>query len=161
MTAVFGTIKRVKVPRDSKAGLSQLKALEEFAAKLKVGHIVAMPNSERQLEGAYWLALIVELPRVALQREIKAGDMFEAGWLVVKVQWYHYEPTQNRGALRAYRLKEAKVTIAVNPLLRILGISFEVGAAGPGGLRSLRSGADSIKLLGGDTHNSILNCIAD
>jgi hypothetical protein len=129
--------------------------------QLKAGHIVAMPNSERKLEGAYWLALILEVPRVALQKEISAGDLFEAGWLVVKVQWYQYKPTYNRATQRAYGLKPDVMTVTVNPLLRILGIRFEVGAAGEGGQRTLRSGAQSIQLLSSDTHNSILNCIAD
>ena len=86
MKEIFGTIKRVRIPRDSKAALSQIKELEGFAVKLKSGHIVAMPNSEHQLEGAYWLAFLLEAPRVALQQEISAGSLFEAGWLVVKVQ---------------------------------------------------------------------------
>ena len=147
--------------RDSKAALSQIKELEGFAVKLKSGHIVAMPNSEHQLEGAYWLAFLLEAPRVALQQEISAGSLFEAGWLVVKVQWYTYEPNCNRDGHRAYSLVPGEKSITVNPLLRILGIQFEVGAAGRGGQRQLRSGAQLIQLLSSDTHNSILNCIAD
>ena len=52
-----------------------------------------------------------------------------------------------RPATRAYNL--------------LFGIKFEVGAAGEGGNRQLRSGADAYSFLGSDTHNSILNCIAD
>ena len=54
-----------------------------------------MSNSERNLQGPYWLALLLEAPRVALQGEIRAGDQFEAGWLVVKVKWYSYHPEGN------------------------------------------------------------------
>jgi hypothetical protein len=98
---------------------------------------------------------------VALQGEIRAGDQFEAGWLVVKVQWYEYHPEGNKGLQRAYKLRPGEKTIVVNPLLRIFGIKFEVGAAGEGGQRQLRSGSEAFSFLGSDAHNSIVNCIAD
>ena len=62
-------------------------------------------------------------PRCRSDLEISAGDLFEAGWLVVKVQWYRYAPTHNKGLQRAYSLLPGEKTIAVNPLLRILGVS--------------------------------------
>eukprot|EP00966_Prymnesium_polylepis_P076940 1783038-Prymnesium_polylepis.1 len=83
-----------------------------------------MRNSERNVEGSNWLALLLEAPRIALQGEIRAGDQFEAGWLVVKVKWYSYHPegnTRSRLLLRAYKLLPDEKKIVVNPLLRIGG----------------------------------------
>ena len=62
------------------------------------------------------------------------------------------------GPMRAYKLAY-KQKIGVNPLLRVLGLQFYVGAAGEGGQRRMRSGADAIQLLPEDTDNALINCI--
>ena len=125
-----------------------------------------MPNTKRVLEGAYWLAHVLGVPRVATRREVLAGENFEVGWTVVDVRWYKYFEKDNKvlekgGRMRAYRLQLDVKLIPVNPLLRVLGLKFYVGAAGEGGQRQLRSGMEALQLLPEDTDNAILNCIAD
>ena len=166
MKEIFGTIKSVRIPRDSKSGLSLMKELEAFAAKLKVGHIVAMPNTQPVLEGPYWLALLVEGPRVATRREVLNGENFETGSLVIKVRWYKYRPEfckvlEKGGPMRAYKLEGDEMCIPVNPVLRVFGLKFHVGSAGEGGQRTLRSGMDAVQLLPEDTDNAIKNCLTD
>jgi hypothetical protein len=52
-------------------------------------------------------------------RLLRASEEFEAGWLIVQVQWYHYEKEHDRSnpSTRAYRLKPEKKWIVVNALL--------------------------------------------
>lgn len=91
-------------------------------------------------------------------RLLRASEEFEAGWLIVQVQWYHYEKEHDRSnpSTRAYRLKPEKKWIVVNALLFIKGLGFETDPQ----QRSLRSGSTDLKHFSMDSHNSIMNCMA-
>ena len=160
MKDLFGTVKRVEVPRDSNAGLQQLDNLQKFAEQLRANWLVAMANSEQHLEGPYWLALVLCRAFVATRDTVHTGDQFEVGWVVVKVQWYKYEEENNTDLTRAYRLMPGERIIPVNVLLRLVGLRFPDGPGGPQ-QRTLRSGSTACKHLGSDTHNVIMNCISE
>ena len=92
--------------------------------------------------------------------DVNTGDQFEAGWLVVKVQWYKYEEENNTALTRAYRLMPGERVIPVSVLLRLVGLRFDDGPAGPQ-QRTLRSGSTACKHLGSDTLNVIMNCMSE
>jgi hypothetical protein len=157
MKEILGTIKRVTVPRCSKAGLTQMKDLQVFGASLKEKEIVAMPNLEHNLEGPYWLAKVMGPAKIATRAMVHAAESFEVGWLVVQVTWYHYEEVHNRTkpATRAYRLKSEKKWVVVNSLLFIKGLHFEKDPQG----RALRSGSTDLNHFSMDGHNTVMNCM--
>ena len=73
--------------------------LHEFAEQLEKGSLVAVnaAEDERQLEGNYWLALLLGGAFVCPEQMVHATDVFEAGWLVVRVRWYQLEQVSQRG----------------------------------------------------------------
>ena len=54
-----------------------------------------------------------------------ATDIFEAGWLVVRIQWYKLVQVSQRG----YVLEKEERVIPVNTIVRLLGLAFSNSSA--------------------------------
>ena len=61
---------------------------------------VAMANEEKDEEGPYWLASLLSKAKIATEAMIHSGDRFEAGWLIVHVQFYKYKREFNSATTR-------------------------------------------------------------
>ena len=105
LKAEMGAMHRVAVPWLSGPQLRQLEELAAWGEMLKAGMIVGYTAdaSETHIEGSYWLALIkgpaFPVPESQL---LHASDQFQAGWLVVKAQWFELLTTSPR----CYKLSE-------------------------------------------------------
>ena len=78
-------------------------------------------DDERNLEGAYWLALLTSAAFPLPEDTLIKGELFETGTLVVEAQWYKLEQLSQRG----YRLLPEKVILVVNAMIRVKDIAFE------------------------------------
>ena len=106
------------------------------------------------------LALALLTPPLLLSRipctsastlQVQASDLFEAGWLVVKAQWFQVVTTSPR----CYKLQKEERLLVVNSMIRLSGLKFEKVVK-----RSPRLG-DSQYFLSEDTHNMIEACVRD
>ena len=92
---------------------------------LKGGMIVALTAdaTETHLEGVYWLALITGAAFVVPEGDavLHGSDRFQAGWLVVKAQWYQLETVSPR----CYSLQTEERHLVVSEMIRLSGIRFD------------------------------------
>ena len=89
---------RVAVPWLSGPPLRQLEELAAWGEMLKKGMIVAYTADAADLrtaqaEGCYYIALIQGAAFPVPESQVHASDSFEAGWLVVKAQWFELVTT--------------------------------------------------------------------
>ena len=129
----------------------QLLSLEEFAEKLEGSMVVAVnaADDERHIEGDYWLALLLGGAFVCPENLVHATDVFEAGWLVVRVRWYSLKQISQRG----YILLPTERIVPVNAIVRLLGLSFSNRAAVL--TRSAAAAGSGLHFLDEDNHNLI------
>ena len=80
-------------------GPPQLKQLEEFGALLKAGMLGAVraDQADLALEGEFWLVEIQGEAFPAPASMALATDVFEEGYLIVKVKWYDTSWWTRRG----------------------------------------------------------------
>mmetsp|Transcript_21037 Transcript_21037/g.62457 ORF Transcript_21037/g.62457 Transcript_21037/m.62457 type:complete len:156 (+) Transcript_21037:137-604(+) len=80
---------------------------------LKANMIVAFTAHPRDvhMEGNYWLALLSGPAFPVPESQVRATDQFEAGWLVVKAQWFELLTTSPR----CYRLQAEERCVAATP----------------------------------------------
>ena len=90
---------------------------------LKAGMIVGYTAnaSETHIEGSYWLALIKGPAFPVPESQVHASDQFEAGWLVVKAQWFELVTTSPR----CYKLAAEERLLVVNEMIRLAGLKFD------------------------------------
>ena len=79
------------------------------------------------------------------------SHLFEAGWLVVKAQWYQLETVSPR----CYSLQTEERHLVVSEMIRLSGIRFDKVVK-----RSPRLGFSEF-YLGEDTHNRLENCVRE
>jgi hypothetical protein len=131
----------------------QLLSLHEFAEKLKAGMVVAVnaDDDERDLEGNYWLALLLGGAFECPEDLVHATDVFEAGWLVVRVHWYELEQVSQRG----YMLKPVERIVPVNAIVRLLGLEFSNNYSAGRKTRSATAVGSSLHFFDEDSHNLV------
>lgn len=100
------------------------------------------------MEGAYWLARICSAAYQAPADDLNSSDRIEAGWWVVKAQWYRLVQESYRG----YCLESPEFTLVVNHIIRIK-VEFDT-------LRHLPT-RRGISFLSEPKHNDILSSVAD
>ena len=159
-----GPVRRVKAPREQNAtsSLRQVDSLQQWAASLKKGQLVAtrVMRDEACIEGLYWLIVLLGVPYTLEQDTVFNTDHFEKGDLVVKASYYKLERANLEGGFRAYVLVEGKQherLLHVSSLIRLKGLVFDKGPGGPAD-RALRSGVTKLYYVGSLLHNSILSC---
>jgi hypothetical protein len=164
MKALIGPVRRVKAPREQNAtsSLRQVDSLQQWAASLKKGQLVAtrVMRDEACIEGLYWLIVLLGVPYTLEQDTVFNTDHFEKGDLVVKASYYKLERANLEGGFRAYVLVEGKQherLLHVSSLIRLKGLVFDKGPGGPAD-RALRSGVTKLYYVGSLLHNSILSC---
>ena len=95
MQAVFGRVRRVKVPceRNQLSGLRQLASLQLWAASCKKGQLAAtrVVSDEVCLEGLYYLVLLLCAPYTLKKDTLFGTDQIEEGDLVVRISYYKLE----------------------------------------------------------------------
>ena len=103
-------------------GPPQLKQLEEFGALLKPGMLGAVRAdvADLALEGEFWLVEIQGEAFPAPASMALATDVFEEGYLIVKVKWYELVDKERRG----YRLLPEARHIVVNAMIFLPGLEF-------------------------------------
>ena len=92
---------RVQVPLAKGTALRtpQIMSLEKFADYCDADVIVAInvDESETELEGSYWLALLSG-PAFALEEDtVHRGQLYRKGWLVAMGRWYKLRQRSERG----------------------------------------------------------------
>ena len=133
------------IPRQSRGML-----LREFAATLHAGQVVAVhaAHADVRLEGSYWLASLCSDAYEALADDLHSTDQVQAGWWVVKAQWYKLEQVSHRG----YRLLPDEFPLVVQHIIRI-PVEFDAS-------RHL-STRSSLSFLNEQKHNAILSSVAE
>ena len=131
----------------------QLLSLHEFAERLVAGMLVAVNASddERHIEGDYWLALLLGGAFECLENLVHATDIFEAGWLVVRVKWYSLKQVSQRG----YMLKPEERIVPVNAIVRLLGLKFSNSYSAGRETRSATTAGSSLHFFDEDSHNLV------
>lgn len=130
-----------------------MMALHEFAEQLEKGMLVAVnaADDERSLEGNYWLAQLLGGAFECPEQMVHATDVFEAGWLVVRAQWYELKQVSQRG----YVLLREEHIIPVNAIVRLLGLTFSNSYSAARQTRSASAAGSSLYFLDEDTHNLV------
>jgi hypothetical protein len=130
-----------------------MMALHEFAEQLEKGMLVAVnaADDERDLEGSYWLALLLGGAFECPEQLVHATDVFEAGWLVVRVQWYELKQVSQRG----YVLKREERIVPVNAIVRLLGLAFSNSYSAARETRSATAAGSSLHFFDEDSHNLV------
>lgn len=126
--------------------------LREFAQTLRVDQVVAVhaARADLHMEGAYWLARVKSLAYEAPADDLDSTDQIQAGWWIVKAQWYSLEQVSHRG----YKLQPAEFTLVVKPIIHLPNpVEFDAL-----GRRSSRIG---LSFLSEVKHNSILSSMAE
>lgn len=147
-----GKFRRVecKLAKGQVAGVPQLLALEEWAASLEKGQVVAVRVDESEAGKyngqTYYLALVLGLAFELPESMVHATQGYEEGWLVVEAQWYDLIQVSHRG----YKLLPGKVLILVNSMIKLPGVCFERTVG--------RAVAEKKHLLGELKHNEIEAC---
>jgi hypothetical protein len=93
--------------------------IPHFAATLKVGEFraVDVARGEVYKEGApFWLCRLLEPAYQLSAPHVYAGDSFDEGWWVVKIQWLEFDGLDSMKQ-RRYRLGEVRL-ISVHSLVR-------------------------------------------
>lgn len=122
--------------------------LREFAASLRADQVVAVQaaHADLNMEGGYWLALLRGDAYEALTDDLHSTDRIQAGWWVVKAQWYRLEQVSHRG----YRLLASEFPLVVKHIIRI-PVAFDARR------HSTRA---SLTFLNEEKHNAILSSLA-
>jgi hypothetical protein len=123
-----GQMRTYHVPKIGAAQKPQLVALQEWADLLSKGMVVvfAADKADVHMEGVYWLAKLLDAAFPATAAMAHASDVFEQGWLVVKAQFYKYEPdAKHPKGWRGYSLLPEERWLVVNAMLRLKGIKYE------------------------------------
>ena len=130
-------------------GPPQLKKLEEFGALLKAGMLGAVraDQADLALEGEFWLVEIQGEAFPAPASMALATDVFEEGYLIVKVKWYELVDKERRD----YRLLPTARHIVVNAMIFLPGLEF-------GGSPRLRQ-ATGLSVLSQETQNYIMDAV--
>jgi hypothetical protein len=164
MAAVFGPVRRVKVPRADRSALRQMDSLQLWSASCKKGQLAAtrVARDEACLEGLYYLVLLLCVPYTLEKETFFNTDNFEAGDLVVRISYYSLINPEVEGGFRSYELldrKQRERLIHVSSLIRLQGLIFSEGPGGPAG-RVSRSADGKTKCyyLSRESDNSIQSC---
>jgi hypothetical protein len=164
MKEVFGRVRRVRVPREKNqtSGLRQVESLQLWAAACKKGQlgVTRVHRDEACLEGLYYLVLLLCVPFTVNQDEYCFNtDTFTRGDLVVRISYYEFiECTE--GGFRKYRLLDSKNKermIHLSSLVRLRGLMFSPGPAGPAG-RVDRRATEKLYYLSRDSDSSVQAC---
>ena len=138
-------------------------SLEAYADWLEAKRLVAVSvdESELELEGPYWLALLTGAAFVVEHDMMYAGQEYRAGWTVVSAQWYRLRQQSDRGyellpdevrrawaeprpdwwaGLRYALLLRWQVLLVVNHMIFLKDLTFSSSQSGPQG-RELRATA--------------------
>ena len=77
----------------------QMLSLEAFADSLEAAHLVSVcvDESEVELEGPYWLALLSASAFVLDEDTWHSGQLYRKGWIVVPGRWYKLQQRSERG----------------------------------------------------------------
>lgn len=151
-----GVMRHVETPLSkgsARVREGQMLSLEEFAEKLEGSMVVAVnaADDERHIEGDYWLALLLGGAFVCPENLVYATDVFEAGWLVVRVRWYRLKQVSQRG----YILQPQERIVPVSAIVRLLGLAFSNSYAAGRQTRSATAVGSSLHFLDEDSHNLI------
>lgn len=133
---------------------AQMLQLHEFAEHLEKGMLVAVNvvADERHLEDSnYWLALLLGGAFECPEQLVHATDVFEAGWLVVRVRWYSLKQRSQRG----YILLPDERIVPVNAIVRLTGLAFSNNYSKGRKTRSATAAGSSLHFLDEDSHNLI------
>ena len=131
----------------------QLLSLHEFGERLEGGMLVAVnvDDDERHLEGDYWLALLLGGAFECPEDLVHATDVFEAGWLVVRIKWYSLKQNSQRG----YILKPEERIVPVNSTVRLLGLAFSNSYVAGRMSRSATAAGSGLHFFDEDNHNLV------
>jgi len=124
---------------------------------------VRVDKREQGLEGLYWLAVLLGPAFEATEETLQATDRIQPGYLVVKAKWLKLEKRSCEGGLRSYSVLDAEVLLVVNHTVRLSGLQFANGKAGPAGrvLKSMTKEAEAkgkLVYISSETHHSIEAC---
>ena len=108
-------------------------------------------DDERHIEGDYWLALLLGGAFECLENLVHATDIFEAGWLVVRVKWYSLKQVSQRG----YMLKPEERIVPVNAIVRLLGLKFSNSYSAGRETRSATTAGSSLHFFDEDSYNLV------
>ena len=98
-----------------------------------------------------WLALLLGGAFECPEQLVHATDVFEAGWLVVPVQWYALEQVSQRG----YVLLREERIVPVNAIVRLLGLSFSNSYSAGRQTRSATAAVSSLHFFDENSHNLV------
>ena len=87
---------------------------------------VNVDASERQIEGDYWLASLLGASFLCPEDLVHATDIFEAGWLVVRIQWYKLVQVKSAWVCLGER---GACDPCVNTIVGLLGLAFSNSSA--------------------------------
>lgn len=169
LPALMGRAVRAKAPlaKGTPAHMPQLVSLQAFADSLDAKMLVAVTvdESEVELEGPYWLALLSGAAFVVDEDMLYCGQQYRKGWLVAPGQWYALRQRSERG----YELQPEKVLLVVNHMIFLKNLTFTSSQSGPQG-RTLRANAtgpaaasrskgSGLSFFSEDSHNLILDAL--
>ena len=80
-----------------------------------------------------------------------ATDVFEAGWLVVRVKWYYLKQISQCG----YVLLPEERIVPVNAIVRLLGLKFSNSYSAGRETRSATTAGSSLHFFDEDSHNLV------
>ncbi len=94
--------------------------LAAFAGTLKQGQVCAVnvASDERDSEGTFWLCNLLGDAYQLQEAMTCMGENYEAGFWVVRVQWYEFCGETNLGE-RKYKLSAGERTLGANAIKRI------------------------------------------
>jgi hypothetical protein len=108
-------------------------------------------DDERSIEGDYWLAKLSGGAFKCPENLVHATDVFEAGWLVVRVQWYSLKQISQRG----YVLLPEERIVPVNAIVRLLGLKFSNSYSAGRETRSATTAGSSLHFFDEDSHELV------
>jgi len=99
---------------------TQSMQLAAFAGTLKQGQVraVNVASDERDSEGTFWLCNLLGDAYQLLEAMTCMDENYEAGFWVVRVQWYEFCGETNLGE-RKYKLSAGERTLGANAIKRI------------------------------------------
>ena len=131
----------------------QIESLEAWARMLKPSMVVGVRAgaAERHLEGAVWLLLVTSEAFAVPEDLVHATAEYEAGYLVVRGQWFALEQRSPRG----YTLLPEEVLVVVNTMIRVPWVLFNGSAAG----KAPRESRSGLYILGEEWYNRLLESV--
>jgi len=145
----------------------QLVSLEAFADSLDAKLLVAIcvDESEVEVEGPYWLALLSGAAFVLDEDTWHSGQQYRKGWIVAPGRWYKLKQRSERG----YELLPEEVLLVVNHMIFLKGLSFTGSQSGPQGrelrpnpggpIAAGRAKGSGLSFFSEDSHNMILDAL--